>query len=205
MHHSGHLDIRFGPMFASKTKWLNGKLTDYANKGLAVAKIVNPDDSNRTNVKYSGEIGSTHHINCKTLSDEVKIFSLNDLTKTDIDFSKFDVVGIDEAQFFIGLYDFVLNLVDVLKKRVLITGLDGNSDRKIFGDILYLIPISDSAKKLPATCDYCLDELKLAGFERNIELINAPFTKRLTLNTEEKFVGGKNDFRPICRYHYLNS
>jgi len=203
MHHSGTLDIRFGPMFASKTKWLNRELTDYANKGLRVVKIVHPNDSNRTGVKYSGEIGSTHHLKYPSLSDEVTIISHGDLTDIEIDLDKFDVIGIDEAQFFNGLYNFVLHCVDVKKKRVLVTGLDGDSNRNIFGDILLLIPISNSAKKLSATCEYCLEYLKSVGFEGKIE-DNAPFTKRLIKSEEQKCVGGKNEYIPVCRCHYLD-
>lgn len=200
MYHSGTLDIRYGSMFASKTKWLDGNLTDYSNKGLIVAKIVHPDDANRTNVKSSGEFGSTHYMKHKTLSDDVIIISTNNFSNLDID--KFDVIGIDEAQFFTGLYDFVKFLVEDKQKRVLVTGLDGDSRRQKWGEILDLIPLSDSAEKLYATCEYCLQELKLINFRGNVDMIKAPFTKRLVESQEQKYVGGKNEYVPVCRYHY---
>ena len=175
-------------------------MTDYANKGLSVAKIVHPDDSNRANVKSSGEFGSSHHLKYKSLSDDVVIISTNNLTNIDID--KFDVVGIDEAQFFTGLYDFVKILVEDKKKRVLVTGLDGDSNRQKWGEILDLIPLSDSAEKMSATCEYCLQELKQVNFKGNVDMIKAPFTKRLDESKEQKLVGGKDKYVPVCRYHY---
>jgi len=33
-------------------------------------------------------------------------------------------------------------------------------------------------------------------------MIKAPFTKRLVESKEQKFVGGKNEYVPVCRYHY---
>jgi thymidine kinase len=200
MYHSGTLDIRFAGMFARKTFWLNGNLTDYANRGLSVAKIVHSDDANRNTVKFNDESGSTHHLKYKSLSDDVVIISTNNLLDAEVD--KFDVIGIDEAQFFTGLYDFVKILVEDKKKRVLVTGLDGDSNRKKWGEILDLIPLSDSAEKLSATCEYCLQELKQINFKGNVDTIKAPFTKRLVESKEQKFVGGKNEYVPVCRYHY---
>jgi thymidine kinase len=200
MYHSGTLDIRYAGMFASKSKWLDGNLTDYANRGLSVAKIVHSDDANRINVKCSGEFGSSHFSNHRILSDNVVIISTDDLSKAEVD--KFDVIGIDEAQFFTGLYDFVKILVEDKKKRVLVTGLDGDSNRQKWGEILDLIPLSDSAEKLSATCEYCLQELKQINFKGNVDMIKAPFTKRLVESKEQKLVGGKNEYVPVCRYHY---
>ena len=200
MYHSGTLDVRYGSMFARKTFWLNGMLTDYANKGLHVAKIVHSDDANRNTVKFNDESGSTHHLKYKSLSDDVVIISTDNLSNADVD--RFDVIGIDEAQFFTGLYNFVKNLVEDKKKRVLVTGLDGDSNRQKWGEILDLIPLSDSAEKLFATCEYCLQELKQINFKGNVDMIKAPFTKRLVESKEQKCVGGKNEYVPVCRYHY---
>jgi thymidine kinase len=200
MYHSGTLDIRYGGMFASKSRYINGKLTDYANQGLLVAKIVHADDANRNNVLFNDESGSTHHLKYKSLSDEVEIISTNVLQGLDVD--RFDVIGIDEAQFFSGLYNFVKDLVENRHKRVLVTGLDGDSNRQKWGEILDLIPLSDSAEKLTATCEHCLFELKQINFKGNVDIIKAPFTKRIVQSNEQKLVGGKNEYVPVCRYHY---
>lgn len=80
--------------------------------------------------------------------------------------------------------------------------MDGDSNRQKWGEILDLIPLSDSAEKMSATCEYCLQELKQINFKGNVDTIKAPFTKRLVESKEQKFVGGKNEYVPVCRYHY---
>ena len=49
------------------------------------------------------------------------------------------VIGIDEAQFFDDLVEFVL-AIERLNKIVIIAGLDGDSNRQPFGQILQCIP-----------------------------------------------------------------
>jgi len=200
MYHSGTLDIRTGPMCAGKSKWLDVRLTDYTNAGLSVGKIVHPDNSNRTDVKCSGEFGSSHFSQHKILSDDVEIITTDNFNNLNLD--KFDAIGIDEAQFFTGLYNFVKDLVDNKHKRVLVTGLDGDSNREKYGEILDLIPLSDSTEKIAASCEYCLEELRLINFKGNVDIIKAPFTKRLVDSKEQKLVGGKDLYVPVCRYHY---
>jgi len=58
------------------------------------------------------------------------------------------VVGIDEAQFFPDLLDFVREMEH--KKTLIIAGLDGDSNREPFGQILLCIPLCDSVVKLTA-------------------------------------------------------
>jgi len=68
MYHSGTLDIRYGPVCAKKSCWLNNNLNDYVNKGLSVAKIVHPDDAKRNDVKFNDESGSSNYLKYKSLS-----------------------------------------------------------------------------------------------------------------------------------------
>ena len=58
------------------------------------------------------------------------------------------VVGIDEAQFFPDLLDFVREMEH--EKTLIIAGLDGDSNREPFGQILLCIPLCDSVVKLTA-------------------------------------------------------
>lgn len=203
MYHSGTLDIRYGPMYAKKSCWLNGNLNDYSNKGLSVAKIVHPDDSKRNNVKFNDESGSSNYIEYKSLSDKVVIISVDNISDAMSQIDEFDVIGVDEFQFFEGkVSDFIKILVSDKKKRVLATGLDGDYNREKWGELLDLIPFSDSSEKFTATCELCLQELKQINFKGNVDMIKAPFTKRLVDSKEQKLVGGKNEYIPVCRYHY---
>ena len=67
-----------------------------------------------------------------------------------------NTIIIDEAQFFDDLYDFVMKgLSD--NKRMIVSGLNGDSNQKSFGDIYRLYPHMDSIQHLTALCYICKD------------------------------------------------
>jgi thymidine kinase len=106
------------------------------------------------------------------------------------------LIIIEEAQFFQGLYDFVLKAVEVDKKDVIVVGLDGDSDRKPFGDILQLIPIADKVIRLTALCKRCGDG--------TVALFSA-LISGLEGKVEQIYVGGADKYLPMCRKHYLDN
>jgi thymidine kinase len=84
-----------------------------------------------------------------------------------------------------------MTLVEVYHKHVVISGLDGDADRKMFGDIIKLIPICDTVDKLRAYCNKCNDGTY------------APFTKRLDGTTHTLVeIGGNEKYIPVCRFHF---
>jgi thymidine kinase len=103
-----------------------------------------------------------------------------------------DLVIIEEAQFFPDLYEIVLRLVETNQKRVVVVGLDGDSERKPFGQILDLVPIADTVTKLTALCKRCNDGsvALFSGF------LNDKKDKQVC-------VGGTETYEPMCRRHYL--
>ena len=101
------------------------------------------------------------------------------------------LVIIEEAQFFNDLYDFVLDLVEKQGKDVIVVGLDGDADRKPFGQILELVPLCDKISKLKAFCKLCADGT------------NALFTFCKKKKDEQVCVGGEDLYMPLCRRHYL--
>jgi thymidine kinase len=110
------------------------------------------------------------------------------------EFHAADLVIIEEGQFFPDLYDIVLRLVEVNQKRVVVVGLDGDSDRKPFGQILDLIPLADTVTKLTALCKRCNDGT--VGL----------FSGFLSLKKDKQVcVGGTETYEPMCRRHYLEN
>lgn len=203
--HTGTLYIRFGPMRSSKSLWLNSELTQLADKGFSVVKIVHVDDI-RDDVEHCNESGSTHHSSSSSLTKKIKIIRTSTLSNINVD--DFHVVGIDEGQFFPDLYSYVKNIVEIQGKHARVVGLDGDFSKSVFSgeglsNVLSLIPLSDQAAKLTASCVYCLQDLKSTNFKGNILAIEAPFTKRLGTSMEVKIVGGNDDYIPVCRYHHI--
>ena len=145
--------------------------------------------SHSTDTRYGNQVISTHdqiQIPCFCVS------KLNDILESKkVDFNTWEVIIIEEGQFFGDLKEFVSQAVDVYHKKVLVFGLDGDFKRESFGQILDLIPLADNYTKLKAICFYCQDETE------------AIFTKRVVDCKEQTLVGTLNSYKPVCRYHYL--
>ena len=69
----------------------------------------------------------------------------------------YDVIGIDEGQFFPDLVEFCENMANS-GKAVIVAALDGTFQRKGFGPILELIPLAEHVVKLNAVCMVCFGE-----------------------------------------------
>lgn len=178
------LDIIMGPMFAGKSCELIRRI-----RLLKILKkkylVIKPRIDNR----YEEHMIVSHNFDkeeCIVLSDLEDIFNyeLNDIKS----------IFIDEAQFFNNLKISVLKLVDELNINVVITGLDGDSNRNKFGEILDLIPYCNSCVKYNATCVVCMDGTQ------------APFTFRIknkNISTDQVLVGTSDKYMSVCRKHYL--
>ena len=94
------------------------------------------------------------------------------------------------GQFFSDLYDFCYKAVEIDCKLVVVSGLDGDFQRKAFGQLLDLIPLADRVDKLSALCTRCHDGTA------------AIFSKRVVKGTEQIAVGGLDSYIPVCRFHY---
>ena len=74
-------------------------------------------------------------------------------------------------------------------KKIYVGGLDGDFERKKFGQILDLIPLCDKVTKLTSLCSLCKNG------------IYGIFSKRIT-NEKEQTVVGSNNYIPVCRDCY---
>lgn len=181
----GRIDIIMGCMFSGKSTELIRMINRY--KALD-KKILMVNHSNDT--RYKKDTISTHsniNMNCISLNNLNLIKS-----QSEYNYDNCDVIVIEEAQFFKNLYEFALESCEKDNKIVIIAGLDGDSNREAFGDIIKLIPKCDSVVKLHALCSICKDGTL------------APFTKRLVENTSQVLVG-VSEFIPVCRKHFVQS
>ncbi len=121
----------------------------------------------------------------------IKTNKLRSITSTE-EYIKAEVIGIDEAQFFDDLHEFVL-FAESENKSLIICGLDGDFQRKPIGQILNCIPLADSVLKLKA-----LDMISKDGTP-------AIFTKRKNTvnNTDQILVGGKDEYLAVSRKNYI--
>lgn len=175
---SGYLELIIGPMFSGKTSRLVEiyKQCKFCNIPVVV---INHIIDNR----YDDELLSTH--------DEVKIpcVKSDQIDKVfDEVIHAYDVILINEGQFFPDLLQSVNSMIDHGKK-VYICGLDGDFERKRFGAILDLIPLCDKVTKLTSLCSLCKN--RTPGI----------FSMRLTDEKTQTVVGSDN-YIPVCRNCY---
>jgi len=181
----GKIDLIIGCMFSGKSTEIIRLINRYKALDKQILIVNHSSDT-----RYKNNCISTHsniNVNC------ISITNLNDL-KCDnkYKYNSIDVIVIEEGQFFNGLYEFTMEACEKDNKIIIIAGLDGDSNREEFGDIIKLIPKCDNVTKLHALCSICKDGTL------------APFTKRLVENNSQVLIG-VNEFMPVCRYHYLKN
>jgi len=180
---NGRLELIMGCMFSGKSTELIRRLKRYKAINKQVLVINSAKDTRSTEQVLKTHDGVT--FNC------IKTNNLNEIFKSK-DFRNVEIIGIDEGQFFNGLYDFVMGSLN-LDKHVIIASLDGDSNQETFGETLSLIPIADEVDKLKAFCMECNDGTP------------APFSKRITMQNEGQELVGDNDFyKAVCRKHLFD-
>ncbi len=183
---SGYLELIWGPMFCGKTSSLLHKLSLHKMCGKRVL-YVNSDIDTRTDGGFS-----THNplIKDSLDIDQIKVHKLMDVMERA---EGYDVIGIDESQFFDDLVPSVKAMVISLRKIVYVGGLTGDSNMGLFGNMFRLIPMSNKVTTLSAICEVC----SKGGCMRE-----ANFTKRIVADTESILVGGHDAYIPVCRECY---
>lgn len=179
----GYLTLYMGPMGASKTTKAVEECVRVSVLGKTVLYVNNSIDKRVLEGGVEG-VFTSHNSSLRYLSDKVDTVSCSALG--DIDFSKYDVVVIDEGQFFRDLVQTVSKLIQQ-RKTVSIYALSATSEMEKFGSVCDLIPMADRFKQLRAKCVTC---------SKSGCMVPAPFThcKKDTVVQ----VGGMNMYTPMC-------
>jgi thymidine kinase len=177
------LDIVLGPMWAGKSSYILGKIRRYRAIGWNVFVITNSIDD-----RYGHQVISNHD------NEHSPAYSCKELLPLlqDKRYEDAKLVILEESQFFPDLFDFVIQAVDRQGKHVVCVGLDGDSERRPFGDILKLIPYCDHVEKITSLCTECCDGTP------------ALFSYRKDSSKEQIQVGAEASYAPLCRKHFLS-
>ena len=187
---TGYLEIILGPMYASKSTRLVDiyKQCKFCNIPVTVINHI-------IDKRYDNELLSTHDqvkIPCLQASELNDLWSDNGYDNKNLwahnAVRDSSVILINEGQFFPDLYDVVVDMLNC-NKKVYICGLDGDFERKKFGQILDLIPMCDKVTKLTSLCSQCKNGTP------------GIFSMRLTNETAQTVVGSDN-YIPVCRKCY---
>lgn len=182
----GHLTVILGCMFAQKTTELLRYIRRYRSIGYDVLVVNSKKDT-----RYGNECIASHD------EKQEKAIMAESLSQVDsmVRSGTYQVIVIDEGQFFHDLYHYVTDWADTCPIHVVVAGLDGTFQREPFGDMLRLIPHAEDVLRLSALCAECKDGTK------------AIYSKRVVVHPVDGVVhvGSSESYQPFCRKHYLES
>jgi thymidine kinase len=183
----GHLTLLIGCMFAQKTTELLRRVRRYKSIGYKVLVVNFIGDT-----RYGNECIASHDKEIEKAACVELLKSVDHLVRS----GEYNVIAIDEGQFFTDLHEYVTAWADELPVHIVISGLDGTSERKPFGDMLRLIPHAEEVERLSAFCSVCKDGTV------------AVFSKYFGEQPKDEngvAIGGAEAYRPVCRKHFLKS
>jgi thymidine kinase len=174
MKQKGSITTIFGPMFSGKSTELLRQCKRHAIAKRSCITIKYAMDT-----RYDGN-------DCVVTHDKEnrKAHPCMKLEQVDHIVTDFDVIAIDEGQFFPDLLRYTNKWADE-GKIVIVSGLDTDFERRPFEPMSSMISMSDKKIALTAICACCNDE--------------APFTRRLTSDTSKELIGGNDIYEPVCR------
>lgn len=175
------LDIIIGPMFAGKSSRIADIVSRYETLGKRIL-LVKPWCDNR--------YGNDHITHNQRKTPCISVRTFDELPNTMLE--DYDIIIVDEAQFFKHLIPFCENVVDTLHKKLYLVGLDGDSNRRAFGELLLCIPLADRVEKLHAFCMKCADGTPALFSHKKPHAPSDLIT-----------IGGADLYEPLCRKCYL--
>lgn len=175
----GRIEIIFGPMFAGKTTEMLKRVNCYKNSQRSTVVIKYANDT-----RYSVDKVSTHDY---ITHEAIPCLELMSNIKTCV---RYDVIGIDEGQFYPDIVEFSTRLAN-MRKIVVIAALDGSFQRKKFGSVIDLVPKADSVIKISAICQRSLKK----GY----------FTMRTVESEELELIGGDEAYTAASRSTFMNN
>jgi thymidine kinase len=180
----GHLTLLIGCMFAQKTTELLRRVRRYNSIGYKVLVINYVGDK-----RYGEDCIASHD---KEIHKAVCVEKLAEIEAL-VQSGEYNVIAIDEGQFFTDLFEYVTKWSDKLPVHIVISGLDGDSGRRPFGDMLRLIPWAEEVERLTAFCSMCRDGTA------------AMYSSRISADKEQVAIGGGDKYLPVCRKHYIET
>ncbi|WP_102026413.1 thymidine kinase [Salirhabdus sp. Marseille-P4669] len=184
MKQSGWVEVICGSMFSGKSEELIRRVRR-ATYGNLKVKVFKPAIDNR----YSEESVVSHNGNsvvAQPINKSLEIYDYID--------ESYDVIGIDEVQFF---DEHIVEVCQDLANqgyRVVVAGLDLDFRGEPFGQVPELMALSEEVTKLNAICPVCG-----SPSSRTQRLING---KPASYDDPIIMVGASESYEPRCRHHH---
>ncbi len=189
------LEVITGPMFSGKSEELKRRLirAAYAKKKILLIKA-GVDDREVRNifniVREDSKLSSYEFLTTKIVNSTKDMGSI-------LDILPFDIIAIDEAQFFkkwfVKRLEKILDACAKINITIIISGLDMDAWKKPFGNMPYLLSLADDVQKLTAICVHC-------------QGANGPgiFTQKKPGGSKNQVEVGSDIYEARCRVcHYI--
>lgn len=208
-NNGGYLSVCVGPMYSGKTTRLIKIINRLRllNVGFVYVNTLKDvrDSKNFFISTHDGFIKENMDLFAKDVkyTDKeyfVKVNKLSELLENETYMNEIhdkQVILIDEGQFFDDLVESTLKLVDIHKKTLFVSGLDGNWKRDKFGNISDLLPHADHFKKISAFCHNCFT----VHGQRNLAPFSYYISNDKNITTD---IGGSDKYISLCRKCYNN-
>ena len=170
----GKIELILGPMFSGKSTRLIEQMRKYvykAKKTIMVKYYADQRYSEKSEV-VTHDLIKYDSINCKLLRNSFDTLK------------QYDVIGIDEGQFFADLVEVCEELA-LMGKIILIAALNGDFRMEPLPVIQRIISKSDKIKLLKAYCFNCHKDAK--------------FSLRIVQSNETVLIGAGEAYKPACR------
>lgn len=173
-HRPGRIEVVCGSMFSGKTEELIRRLkrAKIARQQVMIFKPA-------IDTRYSDVQVVSHDHNC------INSTPVKDTQAILKGAQGYDVIGIDEAQFFDDSLVDVCNRLAYNGMRVIVAGLDMDYLGQPFGPMPKLLAIADEVTKVHAICVKC-GSLAYASH-------------RLVKSSAQVMLGEKEEYEPLCR------
>ena len=170
----GRIELILGPMFSGKSTRLIETIRKryYKNKKTIMIKFIGDQRYTKKSEVVTHDFIKYDSIECKNLEDSFE------------ELKNYDVIGVDEGQFFPDLVE-VSEKLAFLGKTVIIAGLNGDFRMEPFPVIARIIPKADKIKLLKAYCFNCHRDAK--------------FSLRIVQSNETVLIGSGESYKPACR------
>ncbi|EAR85252.2 thymidine kinase (macronuclear) [Tetrahymena thermophila SB210] len=174
----GFISVYFGPMFSGKSTSLLNDILKYESEQKKVLVVGFAHDN-----RYSDEAEIVTHQHKK--HHAVKCFELKEIEQQ---YKNYDVIAIDEGQFFLDIADKCDQYAND-GKIVIVAALDATFQRKAFNQVLNLIPVAEKVIKLRGKCSSCEED--------------SSFSSRKIKSNLIELIGGEDLYEPLCRSCFL--
>ncbi len=177
------LEIVLGPMFSGKSTYA----LSYIRKQKAIGRsvvAVKPSIDNRYSENQEIVTHNKDSVPCIVWDSTIPLTPNRFMLQA-------DCVVVEEAQFFTGLDNFCEYMLGI-DIDVVLVGLDGDTRRNPFKELLHCIPWANKVTKLNALCSVCRDG------------VEAPFTQYKQVadhNGSQIDVGGSEKYESVCLRH----